>query len=216
VLPIENDVNGALGHCHCWRSRSRLQTPTRDAHRPRFVGHDDSTTPSGPGLRPVPARRRAYPVRGTVPNAAIALSMPRTVSLRAASRAIGNSACASSSRPKPSSPGANVNDRERDNQIHRARVLEVRIHLPPAKSLQTISSAARRLPRREQGATYRQSGVNTHTTSGRPPPAVPVDLVERSAGQRRAVGGIAVDHIVLIGKHRAACDRYSGAIFGNH
>ena len=94
-------------------------------------------------MRPVPARRRAYPVRGTVPNAVIALSMPRTVSLRAASRAIGSSACASSSRPKPSSPGANVNDRERDNQIHRARVLEVRIHLPPAERVkQTIGSSA--------------------------------------------------------------------------
>src|SRR6478672_5068217 len=50
--------------------------------------------------------------RHNVPNAAIALSMPRTVSSPAASRASGSSACASSSRPKPSSPGANVNDRE--------------------------------------------------------------------------------------------------------
>jgi len=31
---------------------------------------------------------------------------------------------------------------KRDNQMHRARVLEVRIHLPPQKSLQTISSSA--------------------------------------------------------------------------
>ena len=29
---------------------------------------------------------------------------------------------------------------KRDNQIHRARVLEVRIHLPPAESLRTIGS----------------------------------------------------------------------------
>ena len=32
----------------------------------------------------------------------------------------------------------NVNDRERDNQIQRACVLEVRIHLPPAESPRTI------------------------------------------------------------------------------
>ena len=37
-------------------------------------------------------------------------------------------------RPKPSSRGANVNDRERDSQIHHVRVVEVRIHLPPAES----------------------------------------------------------------------------------
>ena len=37
-------------------------------------------------------------------------------------------------RPKPSSRGANVNDRERDSYIHHGRVLEVRIHLPPAES----------------------------------------------------------------------------------
>src|SRR5580704_2858643 len=54
--------------------------------------------------------------RHNVPNAAIALSMPRTVSSPAASRASGSSACASSSRPKPSSPGANVNDREHSAQ----------------------------------------------------------------------------------------------------
>jgi len=46
-------------------------------------------------------------------DAVIAPSMLRTVSSPAASRANGNSACASSSGPKPSSPGANANDRER-------------------------------------------------------------------------------------------------------
>src|SRR6516164_1876944 len=37
-------------------------------------------------------------------------------------------------RPKQSSRCANVNDRERDSQIHHVRVVEVRIHLPPAES----------------------------------------------------------------------------------
>jgi hypothetical protein len=48
-----------------------------------------------------------------------------------------------------------VNDRERDNQIQRARVLEVRIHLPPAESrLRT-----RFLQRRVRGLLSKLPGV---------------------------------------------------------
>ena len=57
-------------------------------------------------------------------------------------------------RPKPNSRGANVNDRERDSYIHHGRVLEVRIHLPPAASRLRTS-----LPRcRPEGAGANRRG----------------------------------------------------------
>ena len=45
-------------------------------------------------------------------------------------------------QPARSTASANVNDRERNNQIHRVRVREVRIHPPPAESQQTFGSAS--------------------------------------------------------------------------
>src|ERR1700730_11200713 len=103
------------------RSTTRLHAP----FSPRLLQRvSKPLSPPPNGSKPIatmrsPSAGSPLNVAGTrhnVPNAAIALSMPRTVSSPAASRASGSSACASSSRPKPSSPGANVNDREHSAQ----------------------------------------------------------------------------------------------------
>jgi DNA invertase Pin-like site-specific DNA recombinase len=108
----------SVGQC---RSTTRLHAP----FSPRLLQRvSKPLSPPPNGSKPIatmrsPSAGSPLNVPGTrhnVPNAAIALSMRRTVSSPAASRASGSSACANSSRPKPSSPGANVNDREHSAQ----------------------------------------------------------------------------------------------------